>query len=80
MARLASSLPGTTKVILSGSQLSTMAATGTPRRRASLIAMSSLLVSITNRRSGSPPMSLMPPSARSSLSRSRWSVSRSFLV
>ena len=34
-------------------------------------AIASLLVSITNRMSGRPPMSLMPPSARSSLSRSR---------
>src|SRR5476651_1658463 len=43
-------------------------------------AMSSLLVSITNTRSGKPPMSLMPPSERSSLSRSRCRSRRSFLV
>src|SRR6185312_1666823 len=80
-ARLASSLPGTTKLMPAGSQLvSTMAATGMLSRRASLIAMSSLLVSITNSKSGTPPMSLMPPSARSSLSRSRCIVRRSFLV
>ncbi len=81
MARPASSLPGTTKVMPLGSEfVSTMAATGMLRRRASAIAMSSLLVSITKIMSGRPPMSLIPPSERSSLSRSRCSVSRSFLV
>ena len=47
---------------------------------ASLIANCSLLVSMTKIRSGMPPISLMPPSARSSLSRSRDSIRRSFLV
>ena len=56
----------------SGSELlSTTATTGMPSLAASWIAIASLLVSITNRMSGSPPISLMPPSARSSLSRSR---------
>ena len=65
----------------SGSQfVSTMAATGMPRRFASLMASCSLLVSITKIRSGTPPMSLMPPSAFSSFSRSRDSIRRSFLV
>src|SRR3982074_2963914 len=64
-----------------GSELvSTIAATGMLSRCASWIAMSSLLVSITKIMSGRPPISLMPPSERSSLSRSRCSVSRSFLV
>src|SRR6266446_1086654 len=50
MARLASSLPGTTKVMPSGLQfVSTTAATGTLSRRASLIAMSSLFVIDTNK-------------------------------
>ena len=44
------------------------------------MAMSSLLVSITNSMLGRPPISLMPPSERSSLSRSRRSRSNSFLV
>ena len=54
--------------------------TGILRRFASLIASASLLVSMTKTRSGTPPMSLMPPSAVSSFSRSRDSISRSFLV
>ena len=54
--------------------------TGILRRLASLIASASLLVSMTNTRSGTPPMSLMPPSAFSSLSFSRVSIRRSFLV
>ena len=57
-----------------------MAATGMPRRFASLMANCSLLVSMTKIRSGTPPMSLMPPSAFSSFSRSRLIISRSFLV
>ena len=60
--------------------VSTTAATGMFRRRASAMAIASLLVSMTKSRSGMPPMSLMPPSARSSLSRSRVSDRRSFLV
>ena len=81
MARPASSFAGTGKVIPSGFEfVSTIAATGMPRRWASLIASCSLLVSITNRRSGVPPMSLMPPRALSSFSFSRASIRRSFLV
>ena len=65
----------------SGSLLvSRIAMTGILRRLASLIASCSLLVSMTKTRSGTPPMSLMPPSAFSSLSRSRDSIRRSFLV
>ena len=65
----------------SGSQfVSRIAITGILRRLASLIASASLLVSITNTRSGTPPISLMPPSAVSSLSRSRDIIRRSFLV
>ena len=60
--------------------VSRMAMTGMLSLRASWMAMSSLLVSITNIRSGMPPMSLMPPSESSSLSRSRVSWSSSFLV
>jgi len=44
------------------------------------MAIASLFVSMTNRRSGTPPMSLMPPSERVSFSRSRVSDRRSFLV
>ena len=81
MARGASSLPGIGKSILSGSQLESMiATTGMPRRLASWIAIASLLVSMTNIRSGVEPMSLMPPSALSSFSRSRSRFRRSFLV
>ena len=54
--------------------------TGILSRLASLIASASLLVSMTKTRSGTPPMSLMPPSAFSSFSRSRDSIRRSFLV
>ena len=65
----------------SGSELvSRIAATGIDRRFASLMASASLLVSITKIRSGTPPMSLMPPSAFSSFSRSRDIIRRSFLV
>ena len=65
----------------SGSLLvSRIAITGILRRLASLIASASLLVSMTNTRLGTPPMSLMPPSAVSSFSRSRDSMRRSFLV
>ncbi|MNC91752.1 hypothetical protein D3C83_80640 [compost metagenome] len=47
---------------------------------ASAMAICSLLVSMTNSTSGTPPISLMPPSARSSLSRSRVRLSCSFFV
>ena len=65
----------------SGSQLvSTMATMGMPSFLASAIAICSLLVSITNSRSGRPPISLMPPSDLLSESRSRVSCRISFLV
>ena len=52
--RMASSLPGITKSMTSGSQLvSTTAITGMPRRFASVTAMCSFLVSITNTAFGS---------------------------
>ena len=81
MARIASSLPGTRWAIASGSELeSRIAITGMFNTLASATAMCSLLVSITNSTSGRPPISLMPPSARSSLLRCRVSLSSSFLV
>ena len=65
----------------SGLQLvSTTATIGMPSFLASAMAICSLLVSITNSRSGRPPISLMPPSDLLSLSRSRVSCSTSFLV
>ncbi len=65
----------------SGSQLvSRMATIGIPSRRASRIAIDSRFVSITNTMSGTPPIDLMPPRLRSSFSRSRSRLSRSFLV
>ena len=65
----------------SGSQLlSRIATTGMPSVFASAIAIASLLVSTTNIISGTPPISLMPPSARSSFSRSRVRFRISFLV
>ena len=60
--------------------VSSTATTGMPSTLASLIASSSLLASITNITSGTPPMSRIPPSESSSLSRSRVSWSTSFLV
>ena len=54
--------------------------TGMPSLLASATAMCSLLVSTTTRMFGRSPMSLMPPKARSSLSRSRFRLSSSFLV
>ena len=80
-ARLASSFAGIGNEIPDGSTFeSRIATTGIPRTLASLIASSSLLASITNITSGMPPMSRMPPSEFSSLSRSRVSWSTSFLV
>ena len=65
----------------SGLQLvSTTATMGMPSFLASAMAICSLLVSITNSRSGRPPISLMPPSDLLSVSRSRVSCSSSFLV
>ena len=57
-----------------------MAITGIPSLRASLTAMCSFLVSTTHNALGTRDMSLIPPSDRSSLSRSRRSWSSSFLV
>ena len=71
-ARIASSFPGMGNAISDGSELlSTMATTGIPSVFASAIAMCSLTVSITKSRSGTPAISLIPPSVRSSLSRVR---------
>ena len=81
MARAASSLPGIGKSTSWGSQLVSMiATTGMPSLRASLTAIASLLVSITNIRSGRPPMLRMPPSTRCSLACSRCSPRSSFFV
>ena len=78
---MASSFPGTGYKRSVGSELeSTTATTGMPSLRASATAMCSLLVSITTRTLGSPPISLIPPRARSCLSRSRVRFSSSFLV
>ncbi len=65
----------------SGSQLvSRIAITGMPSLRASLTAMCSFLVSTTQTALGTRAMSLIPPSERSSFSRSRRRCSSSFLV
>ena len=79
--RIASSLPGITKSISSGSQLvSTIAITGMPSLLASATAMSSRLGSTTNSTSGRPSMSRMPERLRCIFSRSRSRRSFSFLV
>ena len=79
--RTASSLPGIGISTSSGLQLlSRSAIMGMPSLRASLIAIVSLVVSITKIRFGILPISLIPPKARSSLSFSRVSFSNSFLV
>ena len=81
IARAASSLPGIGKSAADGSQfVSNIAITGMLRRRASLIAIDSLFVSITNIKSGFPPISLIPPRALSSFPCSRVSWSNSFFV
>src|SRR6266508_3691495 len=81
IARMASSLPGITWSITSGSQLvSTTATTGMPRMFASLTAMYSCFGSMTNKASGSSSISLIPVRFFSSFSFSRSSRSRSFLV
>ena len=78
---MASSLPGIGISMSTGSEFeSTTAAIGIPSFLASRMAISSLLVSITTNMSGRPPISLIPPSARSSLLRWRVSLSSSFLV
>ncbi len=65
----------------SGEQfVSTIATIGIPSLRASLTAISSWPTSMMKTASGRESMSLMPPSARCSLSRSRESVSSSFFV
>ena len=65
----------------SGSQLvSRIAITGMPSLRASLTAMCSFLVSTTQIALGTRVMCRIPPSERSSLSRSRLRCSSSFLV
>ncbi len=61
MARSASSLPGITQSTWSGSELvSTTATTGTPMRRASRTAISSLCESTTNMASGGVVMFSTP--------------------
>ena len=79
--RMASSLPGITKSMTSGSQLvSTTAITGMPRRLASVTAMCSFLVSITKIASGAFSSVRMPPRLRSSLATSRLTLRPSFLI
>ena len=79
-ALMASSLPGITYWITSGSQLvSTTATIGSPSLLASVTAMCSFLVSITNRASGRLPRVRMPPRLRWSFSSSRLWCSASFL-
>ena len=78
--RMASSLPGITWVITSGSQLvSTTATTGRPSLLASVTAMCSFLVSMTKMASGSRSRPRMPPRFRCSFSSSRVWRSASFL-
>ena len=78
--RMASSLPGITWVITSGSQLvSTTATIGRPSLFASVTAMCSLLVSITKMASGSLSRPRIPPRLRWSFSSSRLWRSASFL-
>jgi len=78
-ARMASSLPGITYWITSGSQLvSTTATIGRPSLLASVTPMCSFLVSMMNTASGSRFMLRIPPRLRSSLSSSRDRMSASF--
>ena len=78
--RMASSLPGMTYWMTSGSQLvSTTATTGMPSLLASVTAMSSFLVSRMNTASGRRSRFRMPLRLRSSLSSSRVSRRASFL-
>ena len=77
---MASSLPGITWVITSGSQLvSTTATTGIPSLLASVTAMCSFFVSITKIASGSRSRPRIPPRFRCSFSSSRVWRSASFL-
>ena len=78
-ARMASSLPGITKSITSGSQLvSTTATTGIFSLLASVTAMCSFLVSNTKIESGSLAIPRMPPRLRWSFSSSRLLMRASF--
>ena len=78
--RIASSFPGITWVITSGSQLvSTTATTGRPSLLASVTAMCSFLVSMTKMASGSRSSPRMPPRLRWSFSSSRVWRRASFL-
>ncbi len=66
--RMASSLPGMTKSMTSGSQLvSTTATTGSPSLRASVTAICSFLVSMTNTALGRRSRSAMPPEVAAQL-------------
>ena len=77
---MASSLPGITYWMMSGSQLvSTTATIGMPSLLASVTAMCSFFVSSTKTASGSRSMLRMPPRLRSSFSSSRLMMSASFL-
>jgi hypothetical protein len=76
--RIASSLPGTTKSMPSGSQLvSTRPMIGIRRRWASLTAIASVLRSITNIASGVRCMFLTPPRLARSFARSAIAAMRS---
>jgi hypothetical protein len=77
-ARIASSLPGITKSIPSGSQLvSTSPMMGILRRCASRTAIASVLRSITKIAAGVPFMFFTPPRFARSLARSAWADNRS---
>src|SRR5271166_806465 len=78
--RMASSFPGITYSITSGSQfVSTTATTGIPSLLASVTAMCSFFVSMTKMASGSLSRPLIPPRFRLSFSSSRTWRSASFL-
>ena len=78
-ARIASSLPGMTYWITSGSQLvSTTATIGRVSLFASTTAMCSFLVSMMKTASGSRDRLRMPPRLRCSFSSSRLRISASF--
>ena len=67
IALVASSLPGIGKSIPSGLLLESITAiTGIFKTFASFIAICSLFVSITNKASGKPPISFIPPNDNSS--------------
>ena len=78
---MASSLPGITISIPSGSEfVSTRAITGMPIFFASKTAIFSYFTSITNIASGRPFMSLMPPTLASNFVYSFWISTASFLI